>query len=243
VPFVDQYAVTRKVLEKIAADEAKVKPFPDGVHTNGAGGLLMAHTILTGLHAPAEVSKFEVDVAKPGVVVDACEIDRPEFGADHVSFGRTDKALPLPVLKEWRELLPYVDQLSHLNAYGLTVKNLKPGKYDLRIDGQTVATYTDDQLAAGVNVGNADQGPIFEQGQRVLAAIQAKNDLVHKRFRQVVMFDTRQLPDWVSGPAEAVARKRQDELSKRDEQIAAWQAEVYRAAMPRSHHWEIKPAE
>ena len=58
VPFVDQYAVTRKVLEKMAADERQaVKPFPDGVHTNPAGGLLMAHTILVGLQAPAEVSR------------------------------------------------------------------------------------------------------------------------------------------------------------------------------------------
>jgi lysophospholipase L1-like esterase len=243
VPFVDQYAVTRKVLEKIAADDAKVKPFPDGVHTSPAGGLLMAHTILTGLHAPAEVSNFQVDVAKPSVVVGNCEIDRPEYTADHVSFGRTDKAVPLPVLKEWRDLLPYVDQLKDLNMYGLTVKGLKPGKYELRIDGQPVATYSADDLAAGVNVGNAETGPIYDQGLKVLAAIEAKNDIVHKRFRQVVMFDGRQLPDWLAGPADVVVRKRQDELSKRDEQIAAWQAEVYRAATPRTHHWEIKKAE
>src|SRR5437899_1514614 len=47
VPFVDQYAITRAVLEKMEADRATaVKPFPDGVHTSSAGGLLMAHTIL-----------------------------------------------------------------------------------------------------------------------------------------------------------------------------------------------------
>ena len=64
VPFVDQYAVTRKVVEKLAAEESPVQVFPDGIHTNPAGGLLMAHTILTGLHAPAEVSRATVDLAK-----------------------------------------------------------------------------------------------------------------------------------------------------------------------------------
>ena len=53
VPFVDQYAVTRAALEKMERDRAdKVNPFGDGVHTTSAGGLLMAHTILTGLGAP-----------------------------------------------------------------------------------------------------------------------------------------------------------------------------------------------
>src|SRR5206468_12964279 len=56
MPFVDQYAVTRAALEKMTADDPGAKtvnPFPDGVHTSGQGGLLMAHTILVELHAPA----------------------------------------------------------------------------------------------------------------------------------------------------------------------------------------------
>ncbi len=243
VPFVDQYAVTRKVLEKMAADGGKVKAFPDGIHTNPAGGLLMAHTILVGLHAPAEVSKFEIDVAKPGVTVGACEIDRPEFTPDHVSFGRTDKALPLPVLKEWRDILPYVDHLKDLSDYGLTVKGLKPGKYELRIDGQPVATYSADELAASVNVGLADKGPIYDQGMKVLGEINAKNDILHKRFRQVVMFDPKTVPDWLGIPRDEIAHRRQEELTKRAEQIAAKQAEVYELARPVQHKWELQRAE
>ena len=47
ISYVDQYTVTRKALEKIATDNASVHPFPDGVHTDGAGGLLMAHLSLS----------------------------------------------------------------------------------------------------------------------------------------------------------------------------------------------------
>src|SRR5437588_346938 len=60
-PFVDQYAVTRATLEKMAADNAAVKAFPDSVHTGPAGALLMAHTILVGLKAPAVVSDLTID--------------------------------------------------------------------------------------------------------------------------------------------------------------------------------------
>src|SRR5262249_21118477 len=59
VAFVDQYARTRAVLEKVEEAQAKnVNPFPDGVHTSPSGGLLMAYVILTGLHAPAQVSNL-----------------------------------------------------------------------------------------------------------------------------------------------------------------------------------------
>jgi len=35
-----------------------------------------------------------------------------------LAFDRLDAALPLPVLKEWRDLLPYVDQLKDLILTG-----------------------------------------------------------------------------------------------------------------------------
>jgi lysophospholipase L1-like esterase len=242
VQFVDQYALTRTVLEKLAADDAKVKPFPDSVHTGRAGGLLMAHAILAGLHAPAEISGFTVDVAKPSIVVSHCEIGNHQFAADHVTFDRTDNALPMPVLKEWRDLLPYVDQLKDLNDYGLKVIGLKPGKYELRIDDEKIATYTAEELAAGINVGNAESGPIYEQGMKVLAAINAKNNIVKDRFWQVVNIDPKNVPSWVA-PPEVVVQKRREELAKRDELIAAKQAEVYRLAAPVKHHWELKAAD
>jgi lysophospholipase L1-like esterase len=188
VPFVDQYAITRRVLEKIAEDKARVRSFPDGVHTSPAGGLLMAHTILAGLHAPAVVSDLEIDAASRDAKTTGCKVDKLGGDAGGLSFERTDEALPLPVLKEWRPLLPYVGQLKDLNWYGLKVKGLNAGKYALTIDGKPAGTFTDKELVAGVNLGNLEAGPLFEQGQKVFQAIQKKNEIVRQRFRGVVMF-------------------------------------------------------
>jgi lysophospholipase L1-like esterase len=241
VPFVDQYAVTRKVLEKIAQDDAKVKPFHDGIHTSPAGGLLMAHTILKGLHAPAQISNFQIDAGTGAVSIDNCEIDTPTFKPDHVTFDRLDKALPMPLLKDWRELLPYIDRLKDLNDLPLKVIGLKPGAYELTIDGKSVATYTADELAAGVNIGNAEKGPIYDQGMKVFKTIQDKNGIVFKRFWDVVRFDTRSIPDWLGISQDVANDRRRDELAKRDEQIAAKQAEIYKLAAPVKRHWELKP--
>jgi lysophospholipase L1-like esterase len=243
VPFVDQYAITRAILEKIAADNSPVKPFPDGIHTSPAGGLLMAHTILTGLHAPAVVSTVQVEVPNAAVGAENCEVRNASWKDDRLTFERVDRALPMPVLKEWRELLPYVNRLDDLNRYGLKVTGLKEGKYELRIDDTAVGAYSAEELAAGVNVALADKGPLYEQGMKVFAAITAKNGIVHKRFRQVVMFDPKGVPEWLGVPADEVARRRQAELTRLAETIAERQAEVCRLAKPAAHRWELKRAE
>jgi hypothetical protein len=205
----------------------------------------MAHTILKGLHARAEVSIVEIDAKKNASNINYCGLKNLTIddATDHVTFDRTDFAVPMPVLKEWRGILPYVDELKDLNDYGLKVTGLKAGKYAITIDGEIVSTHSAEELAGGVNVGLAEKGPIYEQGMKVLAAINAKNGIVHNRFRQVVMFDPRQLPDWVAGPTAEVVRKRREELAKRESQIDEKQAEVYRLAAPTSHRWEIKRAE
>jgi lysophospholipase L1-like esterase len=236
LPFVDQYAVTRKLLEKLAADKAAVRPFPDSVHTNEAGGLLMAHTILVGLKAPALVSDVAIDAGTKEAKTSHCTVGDVSGGPEGLSFERTDKALPLPVLNGWRELLPYVDDLKDLNKYSLKVTSLTNGKYNLLIDGKDVASFTAQQLASGVNLGNLDSGALFEQGQAVLKAINAKNAIVHGRFRGVLMF---QMPDWLADIGE---ERRQLELKKRLAQIEMKQREVYALAQPKSHRFELKAA-
>jgi lysophospholipase L1-like esterase len=237
IPFVDQYARTRAILEKAEADQAKnVNPFPDGVHTSPSGGLLMAYVILTGLHAPAQVSNLELDVQSKDAKTDGCKIDKLEVSSNQASFSRTDQALPLPAQKDWESLFPYIDHLKDLNWYGLKVSRLSAGKYALSIDGKQVAVYTAEQLAQGVNLGNLTSGPIHDQSQKVSQAINAKNFIVHRRFREVVMF---QVPDWL---ADVATERKSAELAKRKKAIDARQAEIYKLAQPVSHSFELKQA-
>jgi lysophospholipase L1-like esterase len=231
VPFVDQYAVTRATLEKMAADNSAVKAFPDSIHTGPAGALLMAHTILVGLKAPAVVSDLTIDAGSKEAKGMRCRATVSEAGSRGVTFERTDDALPLPVGKDWQPMLPYVNQLKDLNHYGLKVTGLSAGKYALTIDGQEVGSYTAAELAEGVNLGNLTKGPLYEQGQKVFAAINDKNDVVHHRFRRWVMKPDR---DGEFGA------KRQELLRRL---IDTYQAEVYQLAQPVKHTFALKPVE
>jgi lysophospholipase L1-like esterase len=230
LPFVDQYAITRTAMEKMASDKAtKVQPFPDGVHTSGMGGLLMAHTILVGLHAPALVSEVSIDAAAGKAQSKSCTVANLKSADNRISFDRTDEALPLPVQKDWEPILPYINQLKDLNYYGLKVKGLAKGKYTLLVDGKDVASYTSDELGQGVNLGNLTSGPIHAQGTKVFQTINAKNQLVHKRFRGVVMSNMKE-------------DEKKKELAKRMDEIAAKQAEIYKLVQPAAHQFELKPA-
>jgi lysophospholipase L1-like esterase len=238
VAFVDQYAVTRKALEKIEADNANVHPFPDGVHTNGPGGLLMAHTILTGLKAPAVVSDVEIDAAGKKASPTDCTIEELNVTSDGVSFQRKDKALPMSIPSACQPILPYINDLKDLNYYGLKVKGLDGGKYALSIDGKKVGEYTAEELSKGVNLGNVNVGPLFEQGQEVFRMITAKNKIVYKRFRQVVMVP--QPPPSAYWLAEAYKELKPKELKKLLEEIQERQKAIYKKVQPTVHRFELK---
>lgn len=244
--FVDQYAITRAATDKMELDDPMAKkavPYYDGFHTSPPGGMLMAHAILTGLKAPALVSDVQLTIEsdKGTAVTKNCTANDGKLKDGVVTFTRTDDALPLPIQKDWLPMLPYTNELKDLNYYGLTVKGLKDGDYVVSIDGTAVGTYSAKDLAAGVNLGNVTVGPVWEQGNKVLQAINAKNGLVGQRFFDVVMF---QFPnkEWLKDLAETAAERKASELKKRMEKIDAAQAEIYKLAAPVARKWEVKPA-
>jgi hypothetical protein len=235
-------------VEAMTKDDPKAataKPYYDGFHTSPPGGLLMAHAILTQLKAPAVVSQayFLTGNTKgetPAHV--GCKVTDVTGTATSLTFTRTDDAIPMPIQKDWRPMLPYTNELKDLNLYGLTVAGLEEGKYDVTCDGVKVGTYTAKELAAGVNLGNADAGPLFEQGNKVLTAIGTKNQTVHSRFRGVVMANVA-LPPWVSKEnRDAVLKDKKAELDRLTKKIDEEQAKVYELAQPKPHKWEVKAA-
>lgn len=240
--FADQYAVTRTAIEAMAKDDPnaeKAKPYYDGFHTAPPGGLLMAHAILTQLKAPVVVSHAYVIAKERGEspVDVGCKLTDKSTTDTGVSFTRADDAMPMPIQKDWLPMLPYTNQLKDLNDYGLTVTGLKEGRYDILIDGVTVATHTDKELAAGVNLGNVTAGPIFDHAQKVFDAINRKNDLVRSRFFDVLRFNP---PGWLK--IDDLAGQKKAEAAKRLPVIEAAQKKVFELAQPKPHKWEVRVA-
>src|SRR5262249_31666220 len=111
---------------------------------------------------------------------------------------------------------------------------LPENEYQLIIDGKDVAKFSAKQLAEGINLGNLQSGPIFDKGQKIFAAINDKNKIVHGRFRGVVMA---QIPDFLKDIGE---ERRAAELTKRMDKGNERQAEIYRMAQPIAWRCELK---
>jgi lysophospholipase L1-like esterase len=223
--FADQYARTRAALEKMEQDDpkaAKVKPFGDGFHTSPPGGLLMAHAILTELKAPAKVSDVAIEGRK--TTVERCKIDKLEISEDKIAFSRTDEAVPMAIQKDWLTVIPYCNDLKDLNWYGLKMKALKQGIWEVFVDGKSIGKYSADQLAEGVNLGNLTSGPIYDHAQKIFTAVAEKNRINSKRFRGTILSKK---PD-----AEVIA--------KLLDEIKAKQTDIHKMCEPKTWSYEVK---
>lgn len=238
--FVDQYAVTRAAVEKLETEnKTTIVPYYDGFHTSSSGGMLMAHSILTGLKVPALVSQVSIDVAGSPKKADSqqCKVSNLTATETSVKFERLDEALPLPVMPDWVTLLPYMNDFNDLNVYGLKIDGLKSGQYDVLVDGVKIHTASAEELNKGLNLGNVTKGPIFDQSKKVKDLIDKKNQLVADRFFNVILFNG---PAWL---ADVVKERRPAELAKRLAEIEQKQSQVHEAAKPVPHQFEVRPAE
>ena len=149
------------------------------VHPGPTGQLMMAAALLMELNAPSQVSSAVFD-AETKTLVDAqrCDISRLSFSAGRVRFERLDATLPMPIPTAAADALKLMPEILTLSDYTLTVKNLSPGQYAVKIDGETVATLDAQTLAEGFNLTPLTAGAIARQCQRVVEMIHEKDELV-----------------------------------------------------------------
>jgi hypothetical protein len=114
----------------------------------------------------------------------------------------------------------------------LRVQKLEAGKYTLSMDGKEVATATDEDWAAGVNL---DRGPELEQAEKLRRAIVAKNTLYFHRWRP-------QNETYLFGFRKAEQGRNAVEIPQFDPLVARQEAEIARLRVPVPHTYELKVA-
>ena len=119
----------------------------DRVHPGPLGHMVMLYEILKAQGAEGCVD----------------EIDRDAKGADTFAFCCTEKSLPFPMTTEMRKVLALVPFEHDFNREILRIKNLKEGRYVVKIDGAEVGLWTADDLAAGVNLALNEKTPQCRQ--------------------------------------------------------------------------------
>ena len=240
--FVDQLAPMIEVIEngRQGGMLSKVQGGPrlifDGVHPNWAGHLVMATVILKGLNAPSLVSSVEIDAKSGEAKAVQAKVSDVKTG-ENISFTRLDDAMPWPVPAEavLPAPIPGFTPFDDLSRYLLRVTNLPVGKYAVSVDGKAFGTFSQEQLAGGVNLAQAALSGLPEV-KALLDAILVKNELFYTRWRDVQVFE---FPDWV--PAEANEAARQARLIDLDAKIIEADAALPSLRKPKPHQWSIQP--
>ena len=176
IPIVD----FNSPLASINTDKQKTDPHftiigPDRVHPKEPGHLIMASEFLKAQQLTGVVSRIEIDAAAKRVgTLENCEVSGLSVKPEAVSFTCLENAMPFPIpeaAKPALELIPFVQDFDQET---LRVTGLETGDYELKIDGQTVHTYSAAELGAGVNLALETSTPQYQQALAVQAALGKK---------------------------------------------------------------------
>ncbi len=244
--FVDQFHPYWAVIEKARKGGEKGRiTGGDAVHPGPAGQAVMAAAILKGMGLPRTVSSVTVDAAGGSGKPDAKNSTISNFKAadDGVSFQRTDAALPF-FPEAAKSILKHTPLLEEMNDYGLKVTGLKSGKYDVKLGGKTVASYSDAELAKGVNLASAAlaAGPVADQVKDIAKAIVDKTNYFHGQIYSPLVLGRNvnaKNPDFKDVAKEDIAKRRDALIAERLQKMPELDAAIRKALEPRSHLVEI----
>jgi lysophospholipase L1-like esterase len=146
----------------------------DGIHLTKDGYSNADLLISVALGQDRAAIARELFLGKRGEIMgqEGTKTSEVEKTAVGLRFKMVDNFLPLP--GQSSKLQP------SLGRRRLRVRDLPPGRYDLKIDGVTVATASSEGWQEGVTL---ESGPEFDQVEALRAAINRKNDLFFYRWR------------------------------------------------------------
>ncbi|MGB8355355.1 MAG: GDSL-type esterase/lipase family protein [Chthoniobacteraceae bacterium] len=221
VPGLDQL----KAFSKAWANQPRgVQLGGDSVHTGFVGQYCMAAVILKGLGADNEVSSATIKT--DGTVVESkrCKISDVSAKDGKITFTRLDECSPWPILPAAAPALKLVPEIAELSHYMLTITGLPAGKYSVSMDGKSVATLTEDELAKGWNMGALTEGAPAARATKIMSLIDQLQNPLNIAWR--------------------AASKAHDEakLAEAEKAIEDCEAQVQTAVQPTAIKFEIAPA-
>ncbi|HLH01796.1 MAG TPA: SGNH/GDSL hydrolase family protein [Bryobacteraceae bacterium] len=212
----------------------------DRVHPGFAGHLIMAEGLLEAWHARPLVSSVTIEAGpKPKCSAEYANVSDLASANGGLRWTETEEALPLP-FSAWKNdkwtsgpldlVLRSSDVSQALNNEPLKVGGLKSGVYTLKIDGQSIGNFNNDELARGINLALLDT-PMAKQAQEVYELTVAHCNVHNDRWRNV------QVPlAPYNLPAVQSAMQSADELERAILQKRS------QAAQPKPHQFELAPA-
>jgi lysophospholipase L1-like esterase len=252
--FVDMYSPLNQMTLAQRKKDANFTLIKDAIHPNEPGQLIMASAILADLCPRGMVSSITIQekAGKLGAIAGNGKI--ADFKADDkcVSFTFTANALPWVLPPEAAPGYELLHAGHHYSMEAFVARNLKPGKYELKIDGQSVGTWTDGQLAFRVEMEANEKTPQYQQALRVAMLNKERNDnairplrglwlqmKVHRRQLAQVPADSPDLAAKKAAFEKWVADEFQPGVAKIKALANDYEDQIYQANQPAARKYEL----
>lgn len=232
---VDLNAPVVRALTTASTGETPLVPMLIADHVHPGPGIhwVMADAILKSWNAPAIVTSVSLD-ASNGTALDSdnCSVTNEKSISQSLSWLQLDKALPLPFPAAATDpvtalALHSSTVVSDLDQEILKVEHLRPGRYELSIDDDVVATLSSDDLAKGVNLATLET-PMLQQSQLVYLANENRASLDTTRNHLI-----RNAPSPANDKLLEAVNAALEDATKEQRHLA----------QPKSHRYSIRPVQ
>ena len=210
---VDLNAPLAEATQMGRAHDPRFTLVPDGIHPNEAGQAIMAAAVLKAWRASAEPTEVMLDPSSPTPATTPLPWPLPDKAAPSFDVS------PLP---------------GALDFFRLRATDLKPGVYDLLVDGKLVKTVTRQELQTGVNLTHLPALPQNKQAARVRDLVQARLDAWRYFWNTG--------PNAIAHKGDAPSAAEIAALTAIDQWLDDKRDQAREAAQPQTHFFSLRPA-
>lgn len=183
VVCVDQYHPLLTLWGKNKAAEKPIDLTGDAVHPGMVGQYTMAATILAGLKVDGLVSSASLQADGKVVEAKRCALSEISAADGKLAFTRRDEASPWPLDPKCGPALELMPAIADLTRYELKVAGLAAGRWRVSLNGQPARTCSEQELAAGVNLGAATSGYFAVRATKIIGLIAQLQSKANFAFR------------------------------------------------------------
>lgn len=242
--YVDMFAPLNDLTMLEREQNPKFTMLPDGIHPDPDGHVIMASALLEAMHEPRPVDNivathgangWKVKVGPGGQASDV------EGDTDHLTFTTQEPALPWVVPSEAQLGYKLAIAGHHHSTEPLRVIGLPQGRYELKINGQTIGTFPAATLAARVELQNFDKCPQYQQALEVAKLDKEKNEKVIHPMRDVYLKlkGKRHAKNATAESVDKFIEEIKPKLEDLDKQQADYDQRIYEAAQPKPLKYEL----
>lgn len=243
--YVDMFAPLNDLTMQQREKDPSFTMIPDAVHPDPDGHVIMAAALLEAMHAPPAVANTTATLTPKGWKVTVGPGGKaaadPEGDAEHLTFTAQEPAIPWVVPAEAQLGYKIAIAGHHHSTEPFRVIGLAQGKYELKINGETIGTFPSAALAFHIELQNYDKCPQYRQALAVAMLDKEKNDKVVRPMRDLYgrLKGKRHAKDSTPESIASFIEEIKPKLEELDKQQADYDQRIYEAAQPKPLKFEL----